>query len=495
MIARALARPRALIARVPRAAFACAIVATVNAACWAVITPTFWVPDEPAHVGYVQQVAELGKLPSQRGTLPALTPTGLAEEQSFVYGSLPFAPEGRPSWSRSADAQLQRVTAGGKLERTRPGQAVYIGNNPPLYYLLEALPYKAFQGASFLDRLFAMRLFSALFGGLTVFFVFLFLRELLPRTSWAWTVGALVVAFQPVLGFISGGVNNDSLVYAASAAVFFGVARAFRKGLTAGSGALIGLAFALGLLTKPTVAGLVPGVALGLAVLIWRAPRDLRLRAMAGAGAAALTTLLPSMLWILGSRLGLFGSSDPSANLAAGASGAADLEDKVAYVWQALLPPLPSMEDMFPLYPPWEIFFKGFIGRFGWFQYGFSDPWYVVALVIFAIVGIFAGLALVRQRPGVSGRISELLIYVAMAGGLVVALELVAYGYHQALVFAYFEQARYLFPLLPLYGALVAVAARGAGRRWGPALGAFLVVLSMSHSLSSQLLSIARFYS
>ena len=66
----------------------------------------------------------------------------------------------------------------------------------------------------------AMRLFSSLFAGVMVFFAFMFLRELLPRSPWAWTVGGLVTAFQPVLGFLAGGVNNDNLAIAAAAALF-----------------------------------------------------------------------------------------------------------------------------------------------------------------------------------------------------------------------------------------------------------------------------------
>ena len=34
---------------------------------------------------------------------------------------------------------------------------------------------------------------------------------------WAWARAAMVAAFQPMLGFMSGGVNNDSLLFAASA--------------------------------------------------------------------------------------------------------------------------------------------------------------------------------------------------------------------------------------------------------------------------------------
>jgi hypothetical protein len=55
-------------------------------------------------------------------------------------------------------------------------------------------------------------------------------------------------------------------------------------------------------------------------------------------------------------------------------------------------------------------------------------------------------------------------------------------------------QPRYLLPLLPLLGVAVALAARGAGRRWGPPVGALLVVLFLSHDVFSQLIVVSRFY-
>lgn len=485
---------RRRLSRLPRAGLVCALIATANAGCWAVITPSFWVPDEPPHVGYVQQLAEAGQLPALPRTFTELT--GLAGEQSFVYGNLPFSVEGRPTWSEAADERIQRTLDSGELDRVRSGQAAYIANNPPLYYLIQSVPYRAFHEANFLDRLFAMRLFSALFAGLTVFFTFLFLRELLPRTEWAASVGALVVAFQPVLGFISGGVNNDSLVWAASAAVFYGVAHAFRRGLNARTGALIGVALAVGFLTKPTIAGLLPGTLVGFAALLWRAAPGGRRRAALGAASALGIGLLPSTVWILGAKLGLLGTSDPSAALASGSAGdtGSTLAARTSYIWQALLPRLPFMTDLIPWYTPWETFFKGFIGRFGWFQYGFPEPWYRVALGVFMVIAGLAGWALAKGRRALRGRALEALTYGAMALGFVLALEMVAFGYNRNLKIAYFEQARYLFPLLPLYGALIALAVKGAGRRWGPAVGAFLVVLAMGHSLFSQLITISRFY-
>jgi hypothetical protein len=48
--------------------------------------------------------------------------------------------------------------------------------------------------------------------------------------------------------------------------------------------------------------------------------------------------------------------------------------------------------------------------------------------------------------------------------------------------------------MLALWGALLALAARGAGRRWGPIVGVAIVSLVLAHDLFSQLLVISRYY-
>ncbi len=48
--------------------------------------------------------------------------------------------------------------------------------------------------------------------------------------------------------------------------------------------------------------------------------------------------------------------------------------------------------------------------------------------------------------------------------------------------------------MLPLLGAALVLSARGAGRRWGPPVGALVVVLFLAHDVFSQLQVIARFY-
>jgi hypothetical protein len=57
-----------------------------------------------------------------------------------------------------------------------------------------------------------------------------------------------------------------------------------------------------------------------------------------------------------------------------------------------------------------------------------------------------------------------------------------------------YGEPRYLLPMLPLIGAGLALSARGAGRRWGPAAGTLIVLLLLAHNIFSQLQVIARFY-
>ena len=95
-----------------------------------------------------------------------------------------------------------------------------------------------------------MRLLSALMAACTVLAIYLFLREIIPRTPWTWTVGALMVAFEPMFAFIGAGVQGDNLLYLASALTFLATARAWRRGLTTRRGVAIGTALAIGMLAS-----------------------------------------------------------------------------------------------------------------------------------------------------------------------------------------------------------------------------------------------------
>jgi 4-amino-4-deoxy-L-arabinose transferase-like glycosyltransferase len=478
---------RRSLRRVPAACAACAAIAFANAAVWAVVTPPFQVPDETSHLGYVQYLAETGKLPSGEAHNSG--------EQAAAIERIPFSIEGRPSWFPSDRRRLFRALDKPGLGRSTPGEAAVASNYPPLYYALEAVPYRVAYGANLLNRLFFMRLLSALIAGLTVAFTFLFLRELLPDSPWAWTVGALAVAFQPLFGFLGGGVTPDNLLFAASAALIWLLARAFRVGLTPRLGAAIGLAALVGVLTKQAMFGLLPGAALGVVLMAWRAPPERRREALLGLVSAGLVLFIPYAVWLAVSY-SVFdrGQTSVSAGFtSAEATRNTSLKGQIFYLWQVIFPPLPGMNDQLPYNVLWKVYVQGFIGRFGWFLFEFPQWVYWLGLgLLLSIVGL-AGAALARGRAALRSRWAEALTYAAIAVGLFLFVEVAAYRF-QSSNNQFFEQARYLLPLLPFYAALVALAARGVGRRWGPAAGAFMVVLFMGHSLFAMFLSISRWY-
>jgi 4-amino-4-deoxy-L-arabinose transferase-like glycosyltransferase len=484
-----------LIGRLPRAGRACFAIAFVNAAIWTVLTPPFQVPDEVVHFAYAQYLAETGRPPPQTPT-PPYSP----QEYAAIGGLLTTTVIGRPDVRgvlTAADDRALRAELAASPNPKGSGGASPATNQPPLYYALETIPYWLSPSGDILWRLALMRLLSAAFAAATVLCVFLFLRELLPEAPWTWTVGALAVAFQPQFMFIASGVHVDALLFASSAATFLALARAHRRGLNVSRAAAIGAAVAAGLMTKLTFVALLPGIVLGVGVLAWRArARGPALRAVGVAlvvvvAPVGVYALLNTTIWHRGSP-----TAGGFVSIAAAAGGhAATLRESLDYIWELYLPRLPVMNHAyFSGYPLLDVWLNGAIGRFGWLDYGFPRWVYSGGRWVF---GVLAALAVVGSlrfgRTRIRAGLPMLAAFVAMAAGLLAAIGWQGLRYRLQTGFA-FEQARYLFPLLPLYGLFIAVAVSGAPRRWAPALGAGVVVLAMAHDLYAQMLTISRYY-
>jgi 4-amino-4-deoxy-L-arabinose transferase-like glycosyltransferase len=483
---------------VPAAARWCALIAFVNAAVWAIVTPPFHVPDETGHVAYVQHLAETGDVPVKRGADP-FSPELHAFLATLSFAEVVGRADERATPSEYYDSGVDAIVDD-PPSPVGPGGAIETSPQPPLYYTLEAGVYLASPWQDLLHRLWLMRLLSALMAATTTLFTFLFLREVLSQ-PWTWTVGALAVAFQPILGFISGGVNADALLAAASAGLLFALARAFRHGLTPAAGVGIGVALAIGVLTKNNFYALLPGAVLGVALLTWRAragrPAAFRGAAIALALLAAAVTLSVGLNLLVWDRSALGGGIENAARVAAGSDPATaapiTVREQVSYTWQLYLPKLPFMNDQFASYPLWQSFFKGWIGLFGWLDTPFPDWVYTLAAVLVVPLVALCLVALWRRRAQLRERWPELLAYAVMAAGLLVSIGVLGLRYRRDTGFA-FEQARYLLPFVPLYAAGLALAARGVGARFERELGALIVVLAMAHGLFAQLLVISRFY-
>jgi 4-amino-4-deoxy-L-arabinose transferase-like glycosyltransferase len=493
----------------------CAAIAFLNATAWALITPAMLVPDEPSHLYYAQQLAETGQVPK----IGPLESKSGQNEAIRVYSHLDdivFGPIGRPAWSRHDGRVLER-----QVRDSGPkggGGSAGVGLYPPLYYATLVVPYAVTGavGGSLIEQQLAMRLLSALYAAGAVLFVFLFLRELLPRAPWAWRTGALLCALHPLFAFISGGVSPDSMLTLFCCATFYLLARAFRRGLTPRLGALLGLTLALATVAKLSALGLLPGAAIAAVVLVWRAGPGRRRAALGSVGAAVLAFAAPILIYLLVSELawhrpllggGAQGAGGATGAGAGGASGGggggavaapppghwSSFSGYLSYTWQLVFPPLPFMHDWLPKFLPNEVWFRGWVGRFGWGGLVFEGSVYTVALVAFsALTALVAG-SLVRLRRSLRRHLSELGVYVAMVASLLCFYGYV--GYHYFLdTGAQFEQARYLFPLLALYGALGGVAVAGLGRRWGVAVGTTLVVLAFGHDVAALVLNVGHYY-
>lgn len=169
--------------------------------------------------------------------------------------------------------------------------------------------------------------------------------------------------------------------------------------------------------------------------------------------------------------------------------------DGLSYVWQVYLPKLPFMDEQFKygIYPLWDYYFQGFVGRFGYFNFGFQDRVNYIGLAVAAVVVGLAARALWLRRERVRERLPELACYGVMALGLLVLLGVAGYQFESRTGLP-FEQTRYLFPLLPLYAAALALAARGAGRLARHA-GVAIVGIAAAHELFALLLTVAHYYS
>jgi 4-amino-4-deoxy-L-arabinose transferase-like glycosyltransferase len=165
-----------------------AAVFVAFAAAYAIATPFGQAPDERAHFGYVQLLAQHAQLP-----------LNIPERQQ-----------------------------------------------PPLYYLLAAALYRLTGSIAVVQTL------SILCGAATVVVIGLCARELWPAQPRRWVIGALLAATLPQFQFIAASVSNDALSVLAAAILTLLMIRVLVRPPHRRLAWAIGLAFAMTLLAKET---------------------------------------------------------------------------------------------------------------------------------------------------------------------------------------------------------------------------------------------------
>jgi hypothetical protein len=484
--------------RTLRPGVAIALIAFANAASWALITPAFNAPDEPDHFAYAQYFAETGHAPERvPGPRPAYsTDQTLALNAVDAYSQVGL-PDGRPPWlglSQSAweherDLIPHPADNGG-------GATVAASPHQPAYYALLAPAYEAVRSQSTFSQLTALRLLSALLGALSALCAFGVLRELLPRQPVAAAAAGLLVAYQPMFGFISGAVNNDNGINAAAALSLYLVIRGLRRGLSWRIALALGAALAFAPLMKETGYEIYPAVAVGLLGIGWRHHqlRDTRAWiALAGAFAAVRGgwSLLQPVFYP-----SVAGQAPGGGISAAGALTAAEHMPGrfLVYLWELFLPRLSFMGDLFP--PGWpfrQIYVERGWGAFGWYTWIFPNWVYTTIVLAMGLVALLALSTAVRERLAVGSRFFEVAVIALYPICVLVAVEAAFFAPDGGRTVVA-EQGRYIFPAIAALAAIAVSGTFGLGRRWHVPLATVLVVAMIGLSYASQWLTLGSFF-
>lgn len=404
------------------------------AGLYAVRTPDWQAPDEPAHYNYVRQLADEGELPVlergdwQQGYQDELTASG-------------FDP-----------ARLDRLDT-----------VEYEDHQPPLYYLLQAPVYALTDG-----DLLALRLVSALIGAGAVLAAWGVLRVLAPRWPVLALAGAGFVAFLPQRLAIMGSVSNDALAETVAGAGLLAAVLYLRGRNETGARlhpARLGLLAGIALITKTTIY-FMAGIMVLTVLLRWRRerwPRRTLIRQMAWVVVPAL--MLGGLWWARG--LDVYGGTDflGLERHEAVTVGQLRTQDYINNYCSG------STRCYLENYA--ETTFHSFWGQFGWMA--LPMPVTVYRLLLLFTLAVIAGVGLFAWRTGglraLSGPGRDGLVVLGAALTLVAA----AYLFYNR-EFVQF-QGRYLYPaLVPLAGIVAAgltgwtlpLADRVPALRWLP---------------------------
>lgn len=370
---------------------------------YAVFTPAWQVPDEPAHYNYIRALVE------GRG-FPVMEMGDYDGTYLELVKSQKFPPE----------------LAIDSIE--------YEDHQPPLYYLLATPVYLLFGGA-----VAPLRLLSVLFGAALLVVTFKTTQAIFPERPGLGLLVATFIAFIPQHLAMTAGVNNDALAELILAGTLWALVVYVRGGQERPwpVGMLLGVA----LLTKGSIYVVVPLAMVAVAARLWMERRPLRWAAEQLAWMIAPALLL-SAPWFI--RNGLtYGWLDPTGQarhdrvVEGQLTTAQYLADQG---WGRLLSEMTRTT------------FHSFWGQFGWMAVPLQDRFYRVlgAFSILALAG-FPWWLFDRRRPRLTApqRTSSFLLLASCT------LTVLMFAWYNAKFLQH--QGRYLFPALIPIGTAVAL--------------------------------------
>ncbi len=186
---------------------------------YAVQTPRWEAPDEPAHYNYVVDIAENQRLPVlQMGDYP--------------------------------HHYLEEI----KAAKFPPHMSIepirYESHQPPLYYLLAAAVYKVTGSLGEDGQFLALRLLSVLLGCLLLLLSYAIVKEVLPGQEFLALAATAMIATVPMHIAMTAAINNDVLAELILASIILLCIKHLKSGLSTRQVLALGFLLALALLTK-----------------------------------------------------------------------------------------------------------------------------------------------------------------------------------------------------------------------------------------------------
>jgi hypothetical protein len=477
-----------------RLVLAIALIAFASNAAWAITTANFDSPDEPEHYAYVESLAETGRAPdsSPSALSPYASDEALALDATRHFAQVTGS-YGLPPWAPLENTRYKQQLAAGKPPRNDGGgYSVATGPHSPLYYSLLLPGYELGRAGGTFVELFWMRLISALLGILVPLCAYGVVRELAPGHRRLAVTAGLLVAFEPMFGFISGAINNDVGVNAAAAVLVYLVVRAFRRGLSWPIGIALGVDAVVVPLMKGTGYELYPALIVAAALLLlraggvlWRSRSPLALRNLVLAGAAFVAA---DAIWqSIASSFHRSAVTIPGGTAGGTTVVSSDPGGKLVYLWEVFFPRLPFMHQHWNpgQWPFFDIYVQRGIGGLGWYSVYFPNWVYNIIVSVMIAAALLALCATWVRWRAVLGRWRELLFLMLVASGVIAAVEYVYYTPTPRLVLP--EQGRYAFTALVPIAALAVAGLFALPRRWATSISTIAVTAMIVLAVAARL--------
>jgi hypothetical protein len=480
---------------IPRPLAALIIVGAIHVGAWMAVTPPFQGPDEPAHFGYAQHLAETGGPPEKQSGNGQHRSTEQMQAMDWAgLHSLIGVLGARPAWSDAEERRWEEVEEGLPAAASADGEGPNaVAGNPPLYYAYEALAYHTAPGGSLFARYYAMRITSALIYLAMIPLAWLIAAELF-TSLWARALAAAIVALQPKLASLGASINPDVLLATVWTAFIYVALRTLRRGPTRGRLAALGLLAAASLLAHGRGLAILGPLAALLVFTYLRHRPDWRPAAQSAG--LCLGIVAAGIVALLVFRAVSSGGGAYAGEIAGFGEQQFSVRQFLSYVWQFYLPKLAFMVPTIGLqeYGFREVFVAGFFGDYAALEV--ILPQTVVDLLEVGMVFLFVALytlAVARWRTVRQWWDTAALLLIAGIS-MILLVHLVSYRNMLITPNDPLFAGRYLLPLVSIFAVGVTAVVAALPRRVAAVAAGLIVGAEITLALSGLGMSLVRFY-